>query len=102
MTAGVAEPAVMPAASNSSRRGGTRKAAAAGTTDAAPPTVTAGPSAVQLVPVVLLDDHPLNPREELTELEDLAQSISEQGLLQNLTVVPTYVVRGGDAIDDGR
>lgn len=98
MTA-VAEPAVMPAASKTPRRG-TRKAAAG--EQPAPPAVSSVlPPVVQLVPVALLDDHPLNPREELTELEDLAQSIAEQGLLQNLTVVPTHVIRGED-LDDGR
>lgn len=96
MTA-VTEPAVMPAASRP-RRGKGKAVAVEG---AAPPVSGVVPPAVQHLPIALLDDHPLNPREELTDLDDLAASIREQGLLQDLLVVPSRIVRGDD-VDDGR
>lgn len=37
----------------------------------------------------LLEPHPDNPRKELGDLSELAASIRRQGLLQNLTVVPS-------------
>ena len=36
-----------------------------------------------------LEPHPDNPRKDLGDLTELVASISKQGLLQNLTVVPS-------------
>ena len=48
------------------------------------------------IPVTLLHPHPNNPRKDLGELTELANSIKEKGIMQNLTVVPrregTYTV----------
>lgn len=38
-----------------------------------------------------LEPHPDNPRKELGDLSELAASIQKQGLLQNLTVIPSPV-----------
>lgn len=38
--------------------------------------------------VELLEPHPNNPRKELGNLAELSQSIKENGIMQNLTVVP--------------
>ena len=48
------------------------------------------------IPVTLLHPHPDNPRKDLGDLTELANSIKEKGIMQNLTVVPrregTYTV----------
>jgi ParB/RepB/Spo0J family partition protein len=51
----------------------------------------AGPSITRDLPLELVDENPLNPRKALTEIEDLAESIKEFGLLQ-----PIAVRRAGD------
>ncbi|MBQ8624292.1 MAG: ParB/RepB/Spo0J family partition protein [Oscillospiraceae bacterium] len=38
--------------------------------------------------VELLEPHPQNPRKELGDLTELSESIKENGIMQNLTVVP--------------
>lgn len=38
--------------------------------------------------VELLEPHPNNPRKELGDLTELSESIKENGIMQNLTVVP--------------
>lgn len=52
-------------------------------------------SGVQLVPVDRLRSHPKNPRRALGELRELTASIAQQGVLQNLTVVPHEGRAGG-------
>ena len=48
------------------------------------------------IPVTMLHPHPDNPRKDLGDLTELANSIKEKGIMQNLTVVPrregTYTV----------
>ena len=48
------------------------------------------------IPVTRLFPHPDNPRKDLGDLTELANSIKEKGIMQNLTVVPrinsTYTV----------
>lgn len=39
------------------------------------------------IPISLLEAHPKNPRQDLGDLSELAASIKEKGILQNLTVV---------------
>ena len=46
-------------------------------------------SDVALIPVDLLDPHPSNPRRDLGDLVELADSIRAHGIRQNLLVVPT-------------
>jgi len=40
------------------------------------------------VPIEVLEHHPDNPRKDLGDLEELTESIKEQGILQNLSIVP--------------
>ncbi len=49
---------------------------------------------IEFVPVDLIDPHPHNPRRELGDLTELADSIRTQGIQQNLLVVPTEVIDG--------
>lgn len=44
--------------------------------------------AIQMIPIDQLSPHPDNPRKNLGDLTELAASIRENGVLQNLTVVP--------------
>lgn len=44
---------------------------------------------ITYIPRERLEPHPDNPRQELGDLTELAASIKKQGLLQNLTVVPS-------------
>lgn len=43
---------------------------------------------IQMLPIKQLSPHPQNPRSILGDLQELADSIRENGILQNLTVVP--------------
>lgn len=57
---------------------------------------------IQEIKISLLGQHPLNPRKEYKDIDELAQSIREKGILQNLLVVPDdaqeghYLVIGGN------
>lgn len=44
---------------------------------------------ITLIPRSQLEPHPDNPRKDLGDLSELSASIAKQGLLQNLTVVPS-------------
>lgn len=46
---------------------------------------------VVLLPINELHPHPDNPRKDLGDLTELADSIKANGILQNLTVVPRIV-----------
>lgn len=50
------------------------------------------PAGIQLISVDRLIPHPDNPRKELGDLTELAESIRDNGILQNLTVVPAMLV----------
>lgn len=63
---------------------------------------------ITYIPIRQLHPHPDNPRKELGDLSELAASIKENGVYQNLTVIPghylgkqEYIARciadGGDA-----
>ncbi len=43
---------------------------------------------IEYLPIELLHPHPDNPRKDLGDLTELADSIKEKGILQNLTVIP--------------
>ena len=43
---------------------------------------------IVMIPRTLLHAHPDNPRKDLGDLTELADSIAEHGIMQNLTVVP--------------
>lgn len=45
---------------------------------------------IQMIPVECIWEHPENPRKDLGDLTELAASIKENGILQNLTVVKKY------------
>ena len=45
-------------------------------------------SSIVYIPIEKLYPHPDNPRKDLGDLTELAESIKEKGVLQNLTVVP--------------
>lgn len=51
------------------------------------------------IPIRELFQHPDNPRKDLGDLTELADSIKANGILQNLTVVPNMVI--GGISDDG-
>ena len=42
---------------------------------------------ITMIPVNLLENHPENPRKDLGDLTELAESIRKNGIMQNLTVV---------------
>ncbi|WP_409969588.1 ParB/RepB/Spo0J family partition protein [Bengtsoniella intestinalis] len=48
---------------------------------------------LQFISVDKIHPHPQNPRKELGDLTEIAASMSENGILQNLTVVPTANLR---------
>ena len=43
---------------------------------------------IVMIPVAQLEHHPENPRKDLGDLTELAESIRKNGVMQNLTVVP--------------
>lgn len=43
---------------------------------------------IELIPIEYLEHHPENPRSDLGDLRELSNSITAQGILQNLTVIP--------------
>lgn len=45
---------------------------------------------IVMIPIDVLHPHPDNPRKDLGDLTELAESIKVNGVLQNLTVVPYY------------
>lgn len=49
---------------------------------------------IKSIKIQHLKKHPNNPRKEYREIEELADSIKAQGILQNLTVVPDPKVKG--------
>jgi len=53
---------------------------------------------IHMIPVRRLIHHPENPRKDLGDLTELADSIKANGVMQNLTVVPDLM----DGIDTGR
>lgn len=62
---------------------------------------------ITYIPVDQLREHPLNPRKDLGDLTELAESIKGNGILQNLTVVPIACVPkltgreyGVESVDD--
>ena len=52
------------------------------------------------IPVDLLHNHHMNPRKDLGDLTELAESIKAKGVLQNLTVVPYWFKMTGVGCDD--
>ncbi len=58
---------------------------------AAPAVVNSEQASIMLIPVEQLYPHPDNPRKDLGDLSELADSIKANGILQNLTVVPRTV-----------
>ena len=52
---------------------------------------------IVMIPRSLLTPHPDNPRKDLGDLKELADSIAEHGIMQNLTVVP----EGDGLVDSG-
>lgn len=40
------------------------------------------------ISVNLIDPHPENPRKDLGDLTELAESIKANGIMQNLTIIP--------------
>ena len=51
---------------------------------------------IELVPVEWLAHHPDNPRKDLGDLTELAESIRANGILQNLTIVASEDENEGD------
>ncbi|QNU66936.1 ParB/RepB/Spo0J family partition protein [Ruminiclostridium herbifermentans] len=55
---------------------------------------------LQNIDINKLRNHPKNPRKELGDLTELAESIKTRGVLQNLTVVPWFCFDTGVGADD--
>ena len=51
---------------------------------------------IRMIPIGWLEHHPENPRKDLGDLSELAESIKRQGIMQNLTIVPAEEERTGD------
>ena len=51
---------------------------------------------VTRLPADVLRAHPDNPRKDLGDIEELTESIKANGIMQNLTVIPTKDLPGGD------
>ena len=49
---------------------------------------------IVMIPVERLEHHPENPRKDLGDLTELAESIRKNGVMQNLTVVPAEGLPG--------
>lgn len=56
---------------------------------------------ITLIPVALLFPHPDNPRKDVGDVSELAESIKANGILQNLTVVPGHYMAKGEFASDG-
>ena len=48
------------------------------------------------IPIRDLHPHPKNPRKNLGDLEELTESITKNGIMQNLTVIPGFYRANGD------
>jgi len=55
---------------------------------------------IQNIAISKLHNHPKNPRKDLGDLTELAESIKANGVLQNLTVVPWFCFETGVGADD--
>lgn len=56
---------------------------------------------IRYIDIEKIYQHPKNPRKKLTDIEELADSIRENGIMQNLTVVPWYSQFTGKPGDNG-
>ena len=60
---------------------------------------------ITYIPIRQLHPHPDNPRKELGDLSELAASIKENGVYQNLTVIPGHYLSSreyiGKCVDEG-
>ena len=54
---------------------------------------------LQMIPIDKLFPHPDNPRKNLGDLTELAESIKASGVMQNLTVVP-LIGENGEPVED--
>lgn len=53
---------------------------------------------ITYIPIRQLYPHPDNPRKELGDLSELAASIKENGVYQNLTVIPGHYLNSREYI----
>lgn len=49
-------------------------------------------SEIQMIPIAALLPHPDNPRKDVGDISELTESIRKNGVMQNLTVIPTHGV----------
>ena len=49
-------------------------------------------SEIQMIPIAALLPHPDNPRKDVGDISELTESIRKNGIMQNLTVIPTHGV----------
>ena len=54
---------------------------------------------ITYIPIRQLYPHPDNPRKELGDLTELAASIRENGIFQNLTVIPGHYMTAEEYAD---
>lgn len=55
---------------------------------------------IKFIDINKIHHHPDNPRKDLGDLTELAESIKQSGILQNLTIVPWYSTITGVGCDD--
>ena len=53
----------------------------------------------ELIDINKIENHPYNPRKDLGNIEELANSIKQSGILQNLTIVPWFSTITGVGAD---
>lgn len=57
-------------------------------------------SNITYIDVKKIDPHPNNPRKDIGDVTELADSIKQNGIMQNLTVVPWFSAATGEPADD--
>lgn len=50
---------------------------------------------IEMILTGLIEPHPDNPRKDLGDLKELTESIRQNGIYQNLTVVPRRIINTG-------
>ena len=55
---------------------------------------------IKMIDISKLHPHPNNPRKDLGDLSELAESIKQSGIFQNLTAVPWFSSITGVGCDD--
>lgn len=68
--------------------------------DDVPEEETTSENHITYIDVKKIDPHPHNPRKDVGDVTELANSIKQNGIMQNLTVVPWFSSTSGQPADD--